>query len=223
MVEVKKYTLPPTDLMPNSPQPLLHYPSLLSTTPNPATLHSTFERNGWTTQWIFRYGPTQTSHYHSAAHECMAVLSGSATIRFGVADTSDDLDESTHGGGREEGGVEIAAKAGDVFVLPAGTAHKTFDTSPRAEFALLTPGEGHGIEAVDKGKALGEITLDGFTMIGAYPKDSGGWDFRSGGEDNGRFEKVWRVRKPELDPVLGSAEEGVCGQWREDVEGNAKL
>ena len=222
MVEVKKYSLPPTALMPNSPHPLLHYPGLLASTPDPAELHSTFESNGWTTQWIFRYGPTQTSHYHSKAHECMAVLSGSATIRFGVADTSDNLDESTYGAGREEGGVEIAAKAGDVFVLPAGTAHKTFNTTP-AEFALLTPGDGHGIDAEDPKKALGEIKLDGFTMIGAYPRDSGGWDFQSGGEDKGRFEKVWRVRKPDLDPVLGRAEEGICGQWGQDADVKAKL
>ncbi len=211
MVEVKKYNLPPTDLMPNSPHPLLYYPGLLST-PNAAEIHSLFATNGWTTHWIFRYGPTQTSHYHSMAHECMAVLSGSATIRFGVADTSEDLDESTYGSGKEDGGVELEAKAGDVFILPAGTAHKTFNTTP-AEFALLTPGDGHGIEAEDERKALSEIRLDGFTMIGAYPKEGGDWDFQKGGEDEGRFERVWGVRKPDLDPVLGRAEEGICGQW----------
>jgi len=220
MVEVKKYHLAPTALMPNSPQPLLHYPGLLTGTRecSAAKVHDLFARNGWTTQWIFRYGPTQDAHYHSSVHECMVVLSGSATIRFGVADTDhDDLQASTHGSAYEEGGVEISASAGDVFVLPAGTAHKTFDTAPPAEFTLLTPGEGHGIETKDgEGvrEALEKIQLDGFTMIGAYPKDGGEWDFAVGGEDVGKFERVWAVPKPELDPVIGKAGEGICGQWQ---------
>ena len=212
MVEVKKYHLPPTPLIPNSPHPLLHYPGLLPST-SAAEVHSLFTSNNWRTQWIFRYGTTQQSHYHSKAHECMAVLSGTATIRFGVADTSDDLQQSTYGSAQESGGIEIDAKAGDVFILPAGTAHKTFNTAPQAEFKLLTPGDGHEIAAEDAGRALAAIELDGFTMIGAYPRDGGEWDFQKGGEDVGVFERVWEVRKPQRDPVLGESEEGVCGLW----------
>jgi uncharacterized protein YjlB len=215
MVLVKTYHLPPTALIPNSPHPLLHYPGLLTspsttssddpTTPiRPATIHETFHTNGWRTQWIFRYGPTQRSHYHSRAHEVMAVLSGSATIRFGVADTVEDMDANTHGSaeeGWERGGIEVHAERGDVFVLPAGTAHKTYDTQPRAEFALLTEGDGHRI--VREGE-LGEgdvegyyevvrrklegVKLDGFTMLGAYPVEGGEWDFQKGGEDEGAYE-----------------------------------
>lgn len=225
MVEVKKYHLPPTALVPNSPFPLLHYPGQLSpettttttsTTLTPTTIdagrvYDLFSDNGWQVQWIFRYGPTQQSHYHSSAHECMAVLSGEATIRFGVADTSSDVDENTHGAGREVGGVEIVAKAGDVFVLPAGTAHKTYDTTP-APFALLTPGGGRGIDAVDPRKAVCDVDLAGFTMLGAYPQAST-WDFAVGGECQGRYEQVWAVPKPERDPVLGESPEGLCGLW----------
>lgn len=216
MVEVKKYQLPPTALIPNSPHPILHYPGFLTSEKdcNAADVYDLFSRNGWKTQWIFRYGPTQASHYHSMAHECMAVLSGSATIRFGVADTSDDLEESTHGDGKESGGIEIEANAGDVFILPAGTAHKTFDTKPDAEFKLLTPGNGHFIEGSDTRDVLSNIKLDGFTMIGAYPKGGGEWDFAKGGENAGNYEAVWSVAKPEKDPVLGSAEEGLAGQWQ---------
>ncbi|OQU94981.1 Cupin domain-containing protein [Cladophialophora immunda] len=228
MVEVKKYHLPPTALVPNSPHPLLHYPGLLSPTDKPdddasiaTRAHDLFARHGWETQWIFRYGPSQRSHYHSGVHECMAVLTGTATIRFGVADTVADLDESTHGAGREEGGVEVTARAGDVFVLPAGTAHKTFNAAPVAEFKLLTPGDGHAVPpAGGEGggssvrDTLAGVELAGFTMIGAYPKGGGRWDFAQGGEDVGNFEKVWAVAKPENDPVLGKAEEGLCGQWR---------
>jgi uncharacterized protein YjlB len=172
-----------------------------------------YSKTSWQTQWIFRYGQTQTSHYHSQTHECMTVLTGAATIRFGVADTSSDLEESTHGNAQEAGGIELQAKAGDVFILPAGTAHKTFDTTPAAEFALLTPGNGHGIKADDAREALKNIALDGFTMIGSYPQ-GGVWDFAKGGENAGEYEKVWNVPKPDRDPVLGNADEGLCGHWQ---------
>lgn len=214
MFEVHKYCLPATRLIPNSPQPLLHYKALLAQSERlPSKIHDLFDGNDWRTQWIFRYGPTQRSHYHSRIHECMAVLTGTATIRFGVADTSDDLDQSTWGGSHEDGGVEITMQAGDVFVIPAGVAHKTYNTSPGAPFSLLTPGRGRGIQAENVKQALEDIELSGFTMMGAYPKNCGDWDFSVGGEDVGNFEAIWRVAKPDKDPVLGTANEGLCGQW----------
>ncbi|KAL2845071.1 hypothetical protein BJY01DRAFT_214520 [Aspergillus pseudoustus] len=219
MVEVRQYHLHPTDLIPNSPRPLLHYKNVLAKDPStghcsPVEVWDLFTGNGWDVQWIFRYGPTQRSHYHSLAHECMAVLSGTATIRFGAGDTSDDLDANTHGDAWEKGsgGVEVQAQAGDVFVIPAGVAHKTYNTQPREEFALLTPGTGHGIEAADgadKRKTLAEIQLSGYTMMGAY--NGGEWDFVMAG---GEFEKVWAVPKPRRDPVFGAASEGLVATWR---------
>lgn len=223
MVEVKKYHLPPTDLIPNSPHPLLHYPGLLDhlqiTDQIPEKVHNLFHSNGWQTQWIFRYGPTQRAHYHTQAHEAMAVLSGTATIRFGVADDDDTTSPSPSASlGHEEGGVEVPAKAGDVFVLPAGTAHKTFDTTP-GQFALLTPGDGHGAVGVDdvREAALANVRAGGgFTMMGAYPVDGGAWDYAVGGErgKGKEYEEVWAVPTPAKDPVLGTAEEGLCGQWK---------
>ncbi|OTB07511.1 hypothetical protein M426DRAFT_317820 [Hypoxylon sp. CI-4A] len=216
MVEVKKYHLPPTQLIPNSPQPLLHYQGLFS---SPSALqadkiHDTLDKNDWKTQWIFRYGPTQASHYHSRIHETMVVLSGTATIRFGVADTDADLDKSTWGGAHEAGGVEIRAHPGDVFVIPAGVAHKTHDTNPGAAFSLLTPGEGRGIPARDAREALARVQLSGFTMMGAYPKNCGDWDFAVGGDDVGRFEDSWITPRPEKDPFLGDSPQGLVGLWR---------
>jgi uncharacterized protein YjlB len=215
MVEVKKYYLPPTALVPNSPRPLLHYTGLEEIVPGgkAADVHDIFKKNGWDTQWIYRYGSTQRSHYHAGAHECMAVLSGTATIRFGVADTSLDMDENTNGSAREDGGIELEARAGDVFLLPAGTAHKTYNTKPEAEFTLLTPGDGHSIAAEDARATLENTTLSGFTMIGAYPAKGAQWDSKRGGEDVGNYEKVWSVEKPENDPVLGKSEIGLCGLW----------
>ncbi|KAF7556961.1 hypothetical protein G7Z17_g1030 [Cylindrodendrum hubeiense] len=213
MVEIKQYYLKPTDLVPNSPRPLLHYKNVFAR--NPATNHcdhtkvwNSFTKNDWDVQWIVRYGPTQLSHYHSQAHECMAVLSGTATIRFGVADTSEDLEENSWGSAWEEGGIELVAEAGDIFVIPSGVSHKTYNTKPEAIFTLLTPGDGHGIEADDPQKALEEVELSGFTMLGAY--NGGKWDFIQNGGD---YENVWSVAKPEKDPVFG-ASGGLLKLWR---------
>ncbi|KAI2607169.1 uncharacterized protein GGS25DRAFT_532372 [Hypoxylon fragiforme] len=210
MVQVKQYHLPPTPLIPNSPQPLLHYINLLPS-PCPSLIHETLDRNAWATQWIYRYGATQPSHYHSRIHEAMVVLSGTATIRFGVADTSPDLHHNTWGSAKEDGGVELAAQPGDVFVIPAGVAHKTFDARPAASLSLLTPGEGRGIPGPE---ALVGIRRDGFTMMGAYPKNCGHWDFSVGGDDVGDFRASWDVPRPERDPFLGDSGEGVVGLWR---------
>ncbi|PNS14643.1 DNA repair protein rhp54 [Sphaceloma murrayae] len=217
MVKITTHHLPPTPLVPNSPYPLLHYHSAFTPTNatiDPIQVYDRFTAHDWDVQWIFRYGPTQQSHYHSQAHEAMCVLSGTATIRFGVADADLDLlsgDTATDASSSFRG-VTLQAKAGDVFLLPAGTAHKTHDTSPVAEFKLLTPGDGHGMMSGDARGALAEVRLDGFTMMGAYPRGSQ-WDFAVGGEDVGRFERVWGVSRPDLDPVLGK--EGLGRYWRE--------
>lgn len=206
-VEVQRHFLQPTRLMPNSPHPVLHYRNFLSRASErtAAHAHELFAGHGWQTQWIFRYGPTQKSHYHSAAHECMAVLSGSATIRLGAADMPD-------GDGHEDGAVEIDAHAGDIFVLPAGTAHKTFNTMPAGATQLLTPGDAHGVAADDVRGALANVQLSGFTMLGAYPEGSC-WDWSGGGDHTDNYQKVWAVPRPAKDPVVGLSPEGICGLW----------
>ena len=216
MKSPKTYYLKATELIPNSHFPLLHYSNVLTGCDgsDAGQAYNLFSDNKWLVHWIFRYGPTQRSHYHSRSHECMAVLTGNATIRFGVADTSPDLDENTHGSWWENGGIELQASAGDVFVIPAGVAHKTYDTTP-ADFALLTPGSGHGIEAEDERKAISDIKLSGFTMLGAYPEGSS-WDFVEGTTEHSQWDRTWSVPKPPNDPVLGQASEGLCGLWKEE-------
>ncbi|TID27535.1 hypothetical protein E2P81_ATG00291 [Venturia nashicola] len=214
MTTVHQYHLTPTPLIPNSPYPVLHYPGFLSTHLSEPShiapkVHTLFKQNGWITQWIFRYGSTQQSHYHSQSHECMAVLCGAARIRFGAAD-------------HERAYIEVTASEGDVFLIPAGVAHKTFDASPAGDFTLLTPGEGRGVaigEGQDVKEVLGKVRLEGFTMMGAYPV-GGEWDFATGGEHSGEFERIWKVEKPEVDPVLGESEEGLRGIWEKvDMRG----
>jgi uncharacterized protein YjlB len=226
MVEVKTYHIKPTKLIPNSPYPLLHYPGLLLDTVTKPDFNAThiqdiFGGNGWHTQWVFRYAATQTSHYHSTAHECMAVVSGTgATIRFGSADTSDNMDNNTYGTegvDYEEGGVEVKAGLGDVFVIPAGVAHKTFDVDPESPgLKQMASESGHlPVEREEARRALEKVDLSGghFMMCGAYPLGSD-WDFKEGGEHQGRFEEVWGVKKPEKDPVLGVDEKGLVVLWR---------
>ena len=214
MVQLDKYFLSPTELIPNSTYPLLHYRGYLS--PDSQSIATQFydllSVNAWDAQWIFRYGSTQKSHYHSLAHECMVVLSGKAMIRFGVADTVEDMDKNTWGNGHEAGGVELEAKPGDVFVIPAGVAHKTYDTEPSASFKLLTPGDGHGLPD-DIRARLDSIELSGFTMMGSYPKDGGGWDFAVGGEGAEVYDRPPTVLPPRMDPVMGTSEDGLCALW----------
>lgn len=139
----------------------------------------------------------------------MVVLTGTATIRFGVADVSDS---ETPENSSEEGGIELEASAGDVFILPAGTAHKTHNTLPEAPLKLLTPGDGHGVGLED----LEKVELEGFTMMGAYPEGFE-WDYAVGGDSEGAYQQVWDVPKPEKDPVLGDQDGGLCALWLQDA------
>lgn len=226
-IEVRTYSLPPTKLIPNSPHVLIHYHGLLTSLVKDGSfstnqIYDLFASNGWQSQWIARYGPNQNSHYHSGAHECMVVISGgSAKIRFGVADSKEDREQDLGLGtagrdlneaGREEGGVLLDAAVGDVFILPAGVAHKTHNTLPRTEgIEFHQPPD----KSNDKGtrEFFEKIPVKGeFMMMGAYPKGEE-WDFAIGGEHEGHYDDVWNVRLPERDPVLGSSAEGLTGLW----------
>lgn len=217
LVEVRQYYLGPTELIPNSPLPLLHYPAFLSGADFKSRgrqAQELFDKNDWEVQWLVRYGPTQKSHYHSGIHECMAVLSGTATIKFGAADTEAAV--SDVGPECIEDVLELQAQAGDVFVIPAGVAHKTYRTFPEAPLEVLSPGDGHHdvAQAVEDLYTSTTSELEGFTMLGAYPKGHGTWDFATGGEHRGDFEQVWSTSIPRFDPILGKAEEGLHGLWQ---------
>jgi uncharacterized protein YjlB len=95
--------IPDDGRFPNSSLPLLVYPQgLAEMNQDPEAI---IARNAWGGIW--RNGVSTYHHYHSTAHEFLAVVGGSATILFGG-----------------EHGVRVEAQAGDCIVIPAGVAHK---------------------------------------------------------------------------------------------------
>jgi uncharacterized protein YjlB len=159
----------------------------------------------------------------------MVVISGQgATIRFGVADALDwesgKLNIGERGEG-EPGGIDVQAGLGDVFIIPAGVAHKTFRPKPDTkELAFHQPddiAQGKADQRLDDESEerhrsfFANVPIEGeFMMMGAYPR-GGVWDFAVGGEFEGREGAVWGVDVPREDPVLGERSEGLRGLWKE--------
>lgn len=82
-----------------------------------AAAEALFRRHGWRPAW--RNGIHDWHHYHSNAHEALAVIEGEVRVQLGG-----------------EAGPQVALMAGDVVVLPAGTGHRNLG----AEGALLAVG-----------------------------------------------------------------------------------
>ncbi|PLB38192.1 cupin domain-containing protein [Aspergillus candidus] len=212
--QIIPYTIKPTTLIPNSPKPLLLYKNcfIRDGKVDAALAFSTFQHNGWDAQWVTTYGHHQRSHYHPATHEVMVVLSGPGRIRWGTADLGDDPEKHTYGTAYEDGALFTDVEAGDLFVIPAGVAHKSYDrNSLISDAQCLTGGDAHRIEAEDPAAFVGKLEVSGFTMMGAYPRGMT-WGWSEGGADAAGFEAVWRVKDADLDPVLG-ARGGIDAYW----------
>lgn len=107
--DVQALSLETGDEVPNHPRwPLLLYREAIKADAGEAERRIT--SNGWGGTWqngVFPY-----HHYHTTAHEVLAVVGGSATVQFGGPQ-----------------GQAVDLKAGDVAILPAGTGHKRLDAS----------------------------------------------------------------------------------------------
>jgi uncharacterized protein YjlB len=117
--------LPPDEMMPNSPLPVVIYRDVTADGGATRALDALFEANGWRGTW--RNGVYDFDHFHSNAHEVLGVGRGSATLQLGG-----------------DAGQAVAVEAGDVLVLPAGTGHRRITAS--ADFTMIgayPPGQEH--------------------------------------------------------------------------------
>ena len=76
----------------------------------PDYIEAMVKTNGWGGCW--RWGLYDYHHYHSTAHECLLIYSGSVRVQFGGP-----------------GGWKVDAYPGDVIILPAGLTHKNVRSS----------------------------------------------------------------------------------------------
>lgn len=106
--------------IPNNPSlPLLLYERALDSegaADLAAEAEQLFARNGWGGAW--RNGIFPFAHYHSNAHEVLAICRGRARVRFGG-----------------DAGQVVEVAAGDVVVIPAGVGHHNLGAS--ADFLVV--------------------------------------------------------------------------------------
>jgi uncharacterized protein YjlB len=107
MSEPKAILFPESGEIPNNPRlPVLIYARCFDASGDgAAAAERIFAKNGWPPEW--RNGIFDFHHYHSTAHEALAVAKGEVTVLLGGPD-----------------GKEFTLSAGDIVVLPAGTGHK---------------------------------------------------------------------------------------------------
>lgn len=111
--EISPYLLEDDGRIPNNPNlPLLVYGGALRlTTADPALIpEQLFSANGWGGSW--RNGIYSFHHYHSTAHEVLAIARGTARVHFGG-----------------ENGPRLDVGPGDVVIIPAGVGHKNLGSS----------------------------------------------------------------------------------------------
>ena len=111
--QIKTFLLPDDGRIPNNPTlPLLIYAGalLLPLKGSENVCERVFGANGWGSSW--RNGIYTFHHYHSTAHEVLAVARGTARVQFGG-----------------ENGPLVDVQPGDVIVIPAGVGHKNLGSS----------------------------------------------------------------------------------------------
>ncbi|MFC2031395.1 cupin domain-containing protein [Chloroflexota bacterium] len=117
--QVISHTIKDDGVFPNNGiLPLLVYQGALSLPGRDpaAAIEDLFEANQWGNSW--RNGVYGFHHYHSTAHEVLAIYSGKARVQLGG-----------------ENGVVVSAERGDVIIIPAGMAHKNLGSS--SDFACV--------------------------------------------------------------------------------------
>ncbi|PLB55844.1 hypothetical protein P170DRAFT_50869 [Aspergillus steynii IBT 23096] len=173
------YHLSPTLHAPNNSLPVLHYRNVLprplseSSATEFLTSHKWEKRGTW--------GAISTRHFHPNSHECYGIFQGTSTLLLGAA--GGDLDPSA--------GIKVTLHAGDVLVLPAGTAHSSVDGDDNPEYRY----------------------------VGVYPEGCPRWRNEYGKEPidlHALRREIDAVAMPLEDPVYG--EDGpLCQLWKKSM------
>lgn len=162
--EVLTFRFGDADAIPNNPKlPVLVYKQAgaAAGARDPESLARWFEqtwpKHGWRAAW--RYGVYEFPHYHSTAHEVLGVYRGQASLRLG-----------------DKAGATLVVQAGDMVVLPAGTAHQNLGASAD------------------------------FHVVGGYPEGQEADLLRGEpGERPAADQRIARVPRPAADPLTGAA------------------
>lgn len=166
MSDIVTFTLNDDGPFPNNRLPVLVYPKAITPGDDDPceAFEERFQANGWGGTW--RNGIFDYHHYHATAHEVLGCAQGWVQVRLGGPD-----------------GREVRLNAGDVVLLPAGTAHRNL---------------GHSAD---------------YRIVGAYPPGQHPDMKYGEPEEYGPAKaSISQVPMPERDPVLGTSD-GVLVTW----------
>lgn len=157
MPNIQTFTLADDGTFPNSRLPVIFYPQAIRPSDDDPckTFEQRFHENGWSGSW--RDGIFDYHHYHAEAHEVLGCARGWVRVILGGPN-----------------GREVRLTAGDVVLLPAGTAHRNLEHS------------------------------DDYRIVGAYPPGQRpDMKYGEPEEYGAAKEAISRVPLPERDPVHG--------------------
>ncbi|KIM93785.1 hypothetical protein OIDMADRAFT_61419 [Oidiodendron maius Zn] len=158
----EQYHLKPTPHVPNSDLPVLVYRNVLPKPYEEDSASHFLEANNWEKRGT--WGTIKIRHFHPNSHECYGIFRGQSVLLLG------------EGHSDASGGERISVSAGDVVVLPAGTAHSSVTST------------------------------DDYRYVGVYPKGCPRWRNELGIKPivgQTMREEVEAVSIPDHDPVMG--------------------
>jgi uncharacterized protein YjlB len=148
-MELETWRAPAGDRIPNHPRFAVLVYRGVPGIDSPDAARELLGRHGWGGSWV--NGVFDFHHFHSNAHETLAVVQGSATIELG---------------GPQGDAFEVAA--GDVLVLPAGTGHRRRSASGGFTVVGAYP---RGQEDYDLLREADDAARERIAALGAPPQD----------------------------------------------------
>lgn len=111
--DIEAFVLADDGTFPNSALPVILYRQAIALSRHDpaASIEERFHDQGWDGVW--RNGIFTYHHYHSTAHEALGIARGRVLVQLG----------GPHG-------KTLELVAGDLVILPAGTAHRNLEQSP---------------------------------------------------------------------------------------------